>query len=160
MPMYLGQRIHALVNGFGRSSEEQQTRHLYGEVEREFGQHGLLFDDARDRLAANLARDVLVKFDLPADHSQFPYIAGLLQVLSKANNYSSCPIPSGANPQPQPNTGTSAKIWNASGIWCRTLSKAVNCCVCFCAMFSSQYILPALHYWWSQIQTVLPSPRT
>lgn len=78
MPLHVGQRLHAFINGVGQPSEEKQTRKKYDLTEALFSKHSLLFDDSRENLITMLTRDVLSGFDLPPDHTQFPHIATLI----------------------------------------------------------------------------------
>jgi hypothetical protein len=70
MPLHLPQRLHAFVNGIGRSKEAVETEQLYRKVEAAFGDLELLFDEGKENLVTILTRDVLESFDLPPDHSQ------------------------------------------------------------------------------------------
>jgi hypothetical protein len=78
MPLHLPQRLHAFVNGIGRSKETVETEQLYRKVEAAFGDLELLFDEGRANLVQMLTRDILKGFDLPPDHSQAVPISELI----------------------------------------------------------------------------------
>ena len=78
MSLDLAQRLHAWVNGLGRSTETQTTQKLFSEVGVLFRQHNLLNDDGRDHLIGELTQDVLAGFDLPPDHPQQPFVWELI----------------------------------------------------------------------------------
>ena len=82
MPLHLGQRLHAFWNGMGRSSDEQEVRRLYAQVEGQFRDHGLLWDGGRDDLIAVIAKGVMETFELDEDHPQFvPVVQFVMEVM-------------------------------------------------------------------------------
>lgn len=78
MPLHLGQRLHAFVNGIGQPKEHEQVKALYRDVEAQFGELELLYDDGRANLVRMLTKDVLESFELPTDHPQATHIAELI----------------------------------------------------------------------------------
>lgn len=82
MPLHLGQRLHAFVNGMGRSSDEQEVRSLYAQVEGQFRDHNLLWDGGRDDLIAVIAKGMRETFELDEDHPQFvPVVQFIMEVM-------------------------------------------------------------------------------
>ena len=71
MPLYLGQRLHAWFNDLGTTSQEQEVRTLYAQVEGAFRDHGLLWDHSREDLITVIAKAVVTTFELDEDHPQF-----------------------------------------------------------------------------------------
>ncbi|MCB9929073.1 MAG: ATP-binding protein [Alphaproteobacteria bacterium] len=78
MPVHLAARMHAFVNGFFRPTDEQETRELYGRVERRFQEHDLETVGGRRALIASLAAEVLDTFDIPPDHPQVEVLTAFI----------------------------------------------------------------------------------
>ncbi|MEM9060579.1 MAG: hypothetical protein AAGD13_08955 [Pseudomonadota bacterium] len=63
MALHLAARMHALLHGLFRPSDEAETRGLYDRVRGGlFARHGLLEPRAREQLIAELATEVLAVF--------------------------------------------------------------------------------------------------
>ena len=74
MWMELGARFHAFVNSFGQSSEAEQTRALYEEVEALLDTRGVTNSEGRQVLCGMIAVDVVKEFGLDQGHSQYTVI--------------------------------------------------------------------------------------
>lgn len=81
MPLQLGARLHALLNGLGRSGEAQQTQALYRKLEGLMAGHDLLFENSRGQLVLRLSEDILASHDLSSDHAQFRPVGELLEAV-------------------------------------------------------------------------------
>lgn len=71
MPLHLGQRLHAFLNGLGGSSDATEVQALYKDVEARFQDHGLLWDKGRDDLISIIAGRMMETADLDERHPQF-----------------------------------------------------------------------------------------
>ncbi len=61
--LHLSARLHAFINGLGRASPKQRARKLANQVEHLFARHGLRQEADRERLAQEMAQEVIESFD-------------------------------------------------------------------------------------------------
>ncbi len=74
--LHLGPRVHAFVHGLFRRGDDAIARDLFERVARQFSRHGLTGEDARERLAVQLAREALERIGDGADDAVISRLAG------------------------------------------------------------------------------------
>lgn len=77
MALHLSARMHALVHGLFRSSEDAQSIELHGEVSRLQASVGVHTDSGMNSLAAIIGENISNHFDIGLDHPQAAVIGRL-----------------------------------------------------------------------------------
>ena len=78
MPLHIAARLHALIHGLFRPSDEAETRQLHNKVAALFDRHGLHDPSEREGLITSLAAEVLSEFGVDQTHQQFRPVVHLI----------------------------------------------------------------------------------